>query len=531
MKFAPLSTFAAVGLLFTGCATVESVTENVKDAVNPGLPDGPLMTKIGEYRSGVFDDGATEIAAFDAGSQQLFVTNGADKTIDIIDLSDPAAPVKTKSIELADIGKSANSVAVYKGLVAAAVENSNKQEAGVIAFFSPDGTHLGSVDAGALPDMVTFSPDGTKVIAANEGEPNDAYTLDPEGSVTIIDISNGIGEAKSMTADFSAFNAGDLDPSVRIFGPNASVAQDLEPEYITVSEDSSTAWVVLQENNAVAVVDLNAGKITAVVGLGFKDHALDINSFDASNKDGAIRMQVWPVKGMYQPDAIEAFSVNGTTYLVTANEGDARDYDGFSEETRMAKLKLDPEVFPAAEFLLDPANLGRLKTTTTLGDTDGDGDFDELYAYGARSFSVWTEAGEMVYDSANLIETKLAELEPTNFNSTNDENDSFDNRSDDKGPEPEGLTVGEVNGIPVLFLGLERIGGVMAFNLSNPEAPEFIEYINTRDFSGDPEKDTAGDLAPEGLVFIPANESPNGKALLVVSYEVSGSIAIFQIAD
>lgn len=531
MKFIPLSALTALGILFSGCTTVENVTEKVTEAVSPGLPEGPLMTKIGEYRTGIFDDGATEIAAFDAGSKQLFVTNGADKTIDILDLSNPAAPVKVKSIDLSSVGKSANSVAVYKGLVAAAVENPNKQEEGLVAFFSPDGTYLGFVGVGALPDMVTFSPDGTKVVVANEGEPNDDYTVDPEGSITVIDIRNGIGEATSETATFSSFTADELDPSVRIFGPNASVAQDLEPEYITVSADSSFAWVVLQENNAVAVVDLNTAKVTAVVGLGFKDHALDINAFDASNKDKAIRMQAWPVKGMYQPDAIEAFTVKGTTYLVTANEGDARDYDGFSEETRMGKLKLDPEAFPAAEYLLDPANLGRLKTTTTLGDTDGDGDFDELYAYGARSFSIWTEAGEMVYDSANIIETKLAELDPANFNSTNDENDSFDNRSDDKGPEPEGLTVGDVNGVPVLFLGLERIGGVMAFDLSNPEAPEFIEYVNTRDFSGDPEKDTAGDLAPEGLVFIPADESPSGKALLVVSYEVSGSIAVFQIGD
>jgi hypothetical protein len=279
------------------------------------------------------------------------------------------------------------------------------------------------------------------------------------------------------------------------------------------------------------VVDLNEVKVTSLVGLGFKNHALDINAFDASNKDKEIRIQSWPVKGMYQPDAIESFVVKGTTYLVTANEGDARDYEGFSEETRVATLSLDPVAFPAAEYLQDDANLGRLKTTTTLGDTDGDGDVDELYAYGARSFSVWTDAGELVYDSAGVLERKLAELDPENFNSTHDANGSFDNRSDDKGPEPEGLTIGKVNGIPVLFLGLERMGGVMAFDLSNPEAPEFIEYVNTRIFDGDPQSDTAGDLGPEGLVFIPAEDSPNGKSLLVVSYEVSGSIAVFQLGQ
>ncbi|MGA0332390.1 MAG: choice-of-anchor I family protein [Kiritimatiellia bacterium] len=531
MKFPPLSSLALAGLIFTGCSTVEHVADNPTDAMKSGLPEGPLLIKIGEYRSGIFDDGATEIAAYDAISKQLYVTNGADHTLDVLDLSDPSSPVKFRSIDLSSVGKSANSVAVYQGLVAAAVENPNKQMPGLVAFFSPDGSYLGFAPVGALPDMVTFSPDGTKVIVANEGEPSDDYTVDPEGSVSIIDISNGIAAATVRTADFRSFTRESLDSSVRIFGPGASVAQDLEPEYITVSDDSKTAWVTLQENNAVAIVDLETAKVTAIAGLGFKDHAFSENAFDASNKDKAIRIQAWPVKGMYQPDAIEAFTVNGTTYLVTANEGDARDYDGFSEETRMGKLKLDPDAFPAAEYLQDNANLGRLKTTTTLGDTDGDGDFDELYAYGARSFSVWTTAGEMVYDSADLLESKLAELEPANFNSTNDENGSFDDRSDDKGPEPEGLTVGEVNGVPVLFLGLERVGGVMAFDLRNPEAPEFIQYVNTRNFDGDPKTDTAGDLAPEGLVFVPAAESPNGKALLIVSYEVSGSIAVFQIGE
>ncbi|MGA0333338.1 MAG: choice-of-anchor I domain-containing protein [Kiritimatiellia bacterium] len=163
------------------------------------------------------------------------------------------------------------------------------------------------------------------------------------------------------------------------------------------------------------------------------------------------------------------------------------------------------------------------------GDPDGDGDFDELYAIGARSFSVWSARGQLLYDSGDLLESKLAELEPANFNSTNDETGSFDDRSDDKGPEPEGLVIGEVDGVPLLFLGLERIGGIMAFDLSDPAAPVFVDYINTRDFNGDPKADTAGDLAPEGLCFIPAEQSANSKALLIVSYEVSGSIAVFQL--
>lgn len=516
--------FFGTACIFTGCK---------HPTPSASTPDaGPLtLQKIGEYRSGVFDEGATEIAAYDAISRQLYVTNAADRTLDVIDLSQPAAPVKLKSIDLSPLGKSANSVAVHRGLVAAAVENPNKQMPGLVAFYSPDGTYLGFAPVGALPDMLTFSPDGSKVIVANEGEPSDDYHVDPEGSISIIDLSNGIAAATVSTADFKGFAREDLDLSVRIFGPNATVAQDLEPEYITVSADSQTAWVTLQENNGVATVDLESAQVTAITGLGFKDHALAGNAFDASNKDGGIVIQSWPVKGIYMPDAIASHTIAGKTYLFTANEGDSRDYAGFSEEERVGKLKLDPQAFPGASDLQDAKHLGRLKITTTLGDTDGDGDFDELYAYGARSFSVWSADGKLVYDSANLLESKLAELEAANFNSTNDENGSFDDRSDDKGPEPEGLVIGEVNGIPLLFLGLERVGGIMIFDLRNPAAPEYVNYVNTRNFDGDPKADTAGDLAPEGMVFVPAADSPNGKNLLIVSYEVSGSVAVFQVGD
>ena len=40
---------------------------------------------------------------------------------------------------------------------------------------------------------------------------------------------------------------------------------------------------------------------------------------------------------------------------------------------------------------------------------------------------------------------------------------------------------------------------------------------------------TAGDLGPEGLVFIPAAQSPNGRPLLVVGNEVSGTTAVLQL--
>ena len=493
------------------------------------------LSKIGGYETGIFDEGAAEISAYDPGSYRLFVTNSEDDTIDVLDLSDPMNPTLLFSIDITSFGEGINSVAVDDGLVAAAIEGDD-QEPGYAVFFDVDGNFITKYEVGALPDMITFTPNGRFVLVALEGEPDDDYEVDPEGQIAIIrrvspnQTPERASRNKVRILDFQAFNDAELDESVRIFGPGATVAQDLEPEYIAVSDRSDMAYVTLQENNALAVVNIRTAEIEAVVGLGFKDHSLYGNALDASNRDDVINIQNWPVYGMYQPDAIAYYTAHdGEGYLVTANEGDARDYDGFSEEERIKDLDLDPEAFPDAETLQEDENLGRLNSTTANGDIDGDGYFEKLFAYGARSFSIWNTSGELVFDSGDAFEQITASLIPDDFNSTNDENDSFDNRSDDKGPEPEGVVVGEVNGRTYAFIGLERVGGVMVYDVTYPSNPYFVQYINSRDFSGDAEEGTAGDLAPEGLVFISAYDSPNGYPLLVVSYEVSGTVAVFQI--
>jgi hypothetical protein len=287
--------------------------------------------------------------------------------------------------------------------------------------------------------------------------------------------------------------------------------------------------VTLQENNALAVVDVRKAKVTALVALGTKDHDTVANAFDASNRDDAINILPWPVVGMYQPDAIASYRARGKTYLVTANEGDARDYDAFSEEERVADLVLDPTAYPNAQELQLDENLGRLNSTTATGDTDGDGDIDLIHAYGARSFSIWSAEGELVYDSGSDFERITADLIPDDFNSTNDENGSFDNRSDDKGPEPEAVAVGRVFGRSFAFIGLERVGGIMVYDVSNPVAPRFVQYINNRDFAGDAAAGTAGDLGPEGVLFIPRSKSPIKAPLLVVTNEISGTTTLYAV--
>ena len=492
----------------------------------------------GRFSTGIFADSASQINAFDSTTQRAFVTNNADISLDIIDFSNPQEPTLFQQVDLSNFGAVVNSVAIFGELVAVVVEAAVGQDPGQIVFLDTEGNIQGeSITVGALPDMVTFTPDGSTILVANEGEPNADYTVDPEGSISIIDVAT----REVTTATFTAFND-QIDElkqaGVRIFGPNATVAQDVEPEFIAVSPDSTTAYVGLQENNAIAVLDIASSTVTDIFPLGFKDHSQF--PLDASDRDGEINITTYPnLFGMYQPDTIATYAVDGTTYVVTANEGDSRDYDTFSEETDVGELTLDPTAFPNAADLQLDENLGRLEVTTTLGDTDNDGDYDQLYAFGARSFSIWepTEDGlNLVFDSGDQFERIIAQQFPDFFN-TNEDVNEFDNRSNDKGGEPEGVVVGQVNGKPYAFISLERMGGILSYDISNPTQPQFLQYINLRDFSvefdvdeeGDPaptpeQLAAIGDLAPEGITFVPG-ENPQ----LIVSNEVSGTTTAYSI--
>ena len=925
------------------------------------------LNQIGRYDSGIFDEGAAEITAYDPENQNLFVINGANKTIDILDVSDPTNPIFTSAISIENLGDGINSIAINNGIVAAAIEGESAQDLGTIVFFDTEGNVLNQVTVGALPDMVTFTPDGTKVLVANEGEPDeDDPANNPEGSISIIDISGGVEKATLTTADFRAYNGQEEElrgRGVRIF-PGENFANDAEPEYITISPDGTQAFVSLQENNAIAVVDLETGEVSDIQPLGLKDYSRGLpqltnyawdlsgevlgttptgqeillggmsglfyegttddgllqfiatpdrgpngeptdvdddgvkerpfplpdyqaklirftldretgeftiieeieltredghtpitglpnlqagdpgsaytdeepvdlfgnplendrfgadmesivvapdgsfwlsdeyrpaiyhfdahgvlidryldarslapdggagshrfipqgtaasvghpegtfgtetlpavyaqrranrgfegmalntdngnlyafiqspidnpdvsnaeakeldeksdfnsrnsqvlrilevdpstgeavgeyvyflegspgvdkigdavyagdgkfyvierdsgtdvdsekfifevdltgatnilstdlssatgidtalegmtpdnlvqmgiqpvtktqvlnlpsigyiagdkpeglalledgslavindndfglldeeipgdgsvpfnpdptqtvlgiiefnqsNGLDASDKDG-IDIGNQPVYGLYQPDAIAAYEVDGVTYYVTANEGDARD-----EDERIEDLELDPTAFPNAEELQTDTEIGRLEVSTIDGDIDGDGDYDRLVSYGGRSFSIRDSKGNIVFDSGDDFAKITAEQVPEIFNS-NGTIDSFDSRSDAKGTEPEGVVVGEIDSKYYAFVGLERTGGVMVYDITNPADAEFIQYINLID----EETGDALDLAPEGLQFIPGEDSPNGKPLLAVSNEVSGTVSIYQI--
>ncbi|MBV1885496.1 MAG: choice-of-anchor I family protein, partial [Parvibaculaceae bacterium] len=458
---------------------------------------------------------------YDAANKKLYVVNSYAGKVDILDIANPTAIKKIGEMSAAAYGSAVTSVAVHGDMVALAVVKG--QDSGKAVFFDLSGVEKGAVDVGANPDMLTFSPDGRYVVVANEGEPSPDYSNDPVGSVSVIRVS----DMSVQTVGFDHLTKADLPEGMRIGHPTATVAQDVEPEYVAISADSKTAWVTLQENNAIAVIDIASANLTKLIGLGYKDWSK--LALDPSNKDDGIHFGKWPVWGMYQPDSIAAYQTGGKTYLVTANEGDARDYDGFSEEKRAGKVEWDAEKWPNADVLKEKTQLGRLKISTLSSDTDGDGDMDKLMAYGARSFSIWSEDGTQVFDSGNAFELITAKRLKGNFNSDNDEGDSGDSRSDDKGPEPEGVTTGKIGDKIYAFIGLERVGGVMVYDVTTPKYSKFVGYVNNRNFDGEPKEGTAGDLGPEGLAFISAAKSPTGEPILAVANEVSGTVSLFEI--
>lgn len=531
---------------------------------------GVTAELIGRHQTGVYGLSAAEIVEYHSASQRIFVVNARSGKVDIIDahllgnVTTATAPLALNNLDklgeldvAKDVGLSSmgsvNSVSISGNLLAAAIERGdaagNKTQAnGYVAFYQLNGNdapqYLSAVEVGALPDNVVFSHDGKTVLVANEGEPNQDYSLDPEGSVAIIAIADGKPAATATLVTFTEFNQGnarynEITKDIKINGPMATVAQDLEPEYISVSPDNSRAFVSLQENNAIAVIDIANAKVAKILPLGLKDYGLNVNKIDASDKDDMINLQAYTgVYGMYQPDTLASYRWNNADFIVTANEGDSRDYAGFSEEARAGDLTLDPN-HPQFAAAKDKTQLARLKVTKSMGDDDNDGDYDKIVSFGARSFSIWTADGQQVFDSGSDFERITAALLGNNFNNNNEENKG-DSRSDDKGPEPEALALGKIGQKLYAFIGLERTSGFMIYDVTNPFDVHFVDYVVNRDFEADFSIDTntgevkgdaslAGDLGPEGMKFVSVEKSPNGRPLLIIGNEVSGTTSVYQI--
>ncbi|MDR6966858.1 hypothetical protein J2X31_000858 [Flavobacterium arsenatis] len=519
-----------VGLTINGdsFATVYIIDN---DNVAPVPSQQIELNYIGSFDPSGNNSSTCEIVAHDPISQRLFATSAIANFLDIIDFSNPTEPTLITSISMNPYG-GLTSVAVKNGIVAVASPNADEALDGSVVFFDTNGVFQKQVTVGALPDMITFTPDGTKVLTANEGQPNANYSIDPEGSVSVIDISGGIPaltQANVTTMLFTQFNSQEaalIASGVRKLKLTSTLSQDFEPEYITFSSDSQTAWVSLQENNAIAEINLSNNTYTSVWALGTKDMSLPGNGFDASDNNNEILIANWPVKAFYLPDAMSSYTVGGVTYLVTANEGDEKEYSGFEERTTVgaASYQLDETNFPNAAMLKQSHNLGRFRVSNLNGNLDGDAQFEEINCVGSRSFSIFnTATKEIVYDSGDDFERYTAANYPTIFNADHESN-TAKVRSRAKGPEPEGVTVATIADQTFAFIGLERIGGVMVYNITDPNNPTFVDYKNTRTTSA-----YGGDNGAEGVIYIEPTDSPTSTGYILVSNEISGTITIFEV--
>lgn len=481
------------------------------------------LKKLGSYETNT--SAGSEISVYDATSQRLFVTNGAATKLDILDISDVSKPTLWKAVDLSSYGTGVNSVAVKNGKVAVAMDVKDallKNDKGSVVIFDINGIFDKNITVGYLPDMLTFNEDGTKIVVANEGEPwvdtNGDYQ-DVIGSVGVITLSDG----SYIDINFTGATLTDASDGTKVrIRPSSTQQDDLEPEYITVKD--GFAYVTLQENNALAKINLSTNTIEYIKSFGAKSYETD-NTIDIE-ENGKIEMKHFPgLYGLYQPDTITSYTVGGKTYLVTANEGDGREYptidigsveigDAWTDEKKISKLTLDSSI--ASYYSKD----NDLKVMIDLGasTTNGKGTYSKLYTYGGRSFSIWDSNGSLIWDSKDEFSKKVATLEPMIFNQ---EEGLMDGRSGNKGVEPEALAVGTIEGKTYAFIGLERQNGIMIYDITTPASPSFISYVNIQK--------VGGDISPESITFISKDDSPNGKNILSVANEVSGSTTLYEI--
>lgn len=533
-------------------AGLDSRIQNLEergDTVDAPIATKGLIAKEIAAFEGEGGEGASEVVVEEDGL--LYVTNGKLGRIDIFEIPAGGAAQQSQigSIDLTVLPGfgGLQSVAIANGVVAAAIsrdpleqevfgETTALSQPGFVALFDATTKQLlSTVDVGNLPDQLTFTKDGKTLLVAGEGEKNADSDNDdnPLGTIGLVDVTDP-ANPEAEILDFSQFNG--LEEAARDAGiriqQGVSFAEDVEPEYIAVSPDGLYAFASLQENNAIAKIDLTKGEIVKVFSLGTVDFSsesaldpLDDGVIDIKNFDNLV--------GFRMPDAIAAFEAKGQTYIATANEGDSRDDD----EARVADLVEDGKLDAALEADLlakglidndDDSDVGleRLEVSSIDGDTDGDGDIDVLHSFSSRSFSIFDAHGNLVFDSGDDFERILAEVAPSRFN--DDDGDIGENRSDAKGPEPEAITTGEVDGRLYAFIGLERDSGIMIYDITKPAEAFFVNYIPGRfvDFT---DADDVAAHSPEVITFIPASESQSGKPQIAVAYEVSGSTLVYDL--
>ena len=514
------------------------------------------VTEISSIASGD-GEGSSEIAAFHAGSKRIFATNGVKNSIDIFDISDVANPKKVGSVSLAPYGNDVTSVAAGKDVVVAAVLVTETFSAtgvpttpnGKIVVFDTSGKVLSSADIlGVLPDSVTFAPNGTTALVAIEAQPvcakdNPATTekeqsdytkaSDPVGGVSVVDLSNPAAPVVKF-AGFDQFTVAQMKAKgIAVSTVVNNVSKDFEPEFVT-AVDNETAYVTIQEANAIGKLNIQTATFESITR-AFESNVSKV-ARDTSDKDSGAGPRTYAnVVGASQPDAIAGFKMGSGNYFITANEGDAREYTCLNDDLRAASLTVDTRRFPNWTTLKADAALGRAKVNPTNGDKDGDGDIDTIHLRGSNSMTMYRN-GLAIWDSGDLLDQiqtlafGVANINGAHSYSKDKATMNYvgQERSDDKGAEPEGVALGMVGDRRIAILGLERMTALAIFDITQPRVPVFQEWLQMLPTTATLTKDVKH-WSPEGIVFVPADKSPSGKALIITSYELSGSLSIHQI--
>ena len=510
----------------------ESVTKKIYEVKEDSFEQDAQLTmqKAGGITLGEAngDGGVAEIVSFNADTNKAYVVNGQESVLNIFDVKADGSFGEAEKLNIQELMKAKDPAFAYGDMtsvavdtetdrVAVALQDADYTKPGRIAVLNYENEIVSVYTAGVQPDMVAFAEGGRYILTADEGEPREGYgagTSDPAGTVTVADTQTG----EVRQASFAAFGAEELAESGvlfnRINGEILSAEFDLEPEYIAVS--GGTAYVALQEANAVALLDIASAQFTKVLPLGFKDYSQAENAVDLNDEDGTYAPKTYNnTYGVYMPDGIAVYEAEGKTYILTANEGDAREWgDGdFCDEIKREGIAAtDGTVLPNKVRVLD---------NTCKAGISAEGN----YLYGGRSFSIFAVAEDglsLVYDSANEFEAKTFQYLPAYYNVSNDDVE-LESRTAKKGIEPEAVTLAAVNGRTYAFIALERIGGIMAYDITDPAKAAFVNYINTRDFN----TATGGDVAPEGLAVLAREES----VYLLAAFEVSGTVASYRLTD
>lgn len=466
-----------------------------------------------------------EIPVYDRVTGRLFVTSATDvHALELREGSD------ARGIGFARLGLAGDDVThvaadpAGRGFLAACLVPARfATKFGHVVFIDPlTLREVGRVAAGHNPDSCAFSPGGEFLVVANEGQAEVLPTgeiVDPPGSVTVIDL-RGVRSAADLAglrdSDVRevALHGDVLDRAMGSMCPprisernRESPAVDLEPEYVT-APDNQWAYVSMQENNAVLRVALDTARVDAIVGLGLVDRVID-----ASDADGS-RGPAWEVSCAPMPDQLAVFGAGGVRYLVMAEEGDSRGNataggEGVGDAARVSDLVawgvIGEEVVPSEAAA--PERLGRLNVLVDAA-RGPDGAPGSLVAPGTRSIGVYdTSTMTRMGDTGSQFEVATLSL----FGD--------DSRSDDRGPEPEGVIIATIGDRRVAFVSLERPGAIAMVDLTEPSAPRLVSVHPSA---------WDGDLGPESMCLI---ERPDGGSILVVCYETSGTVVLYGVAD